>query len=218
MSKRSTDPILYSFRRCPFAMRARLAIDIADVRCELREVVLANKPAPMLAASPKGTVPVWIDPDAGVIDQSLAIMQHVLRQGGRQTYLPDPDPLHITHQWQQACDGVFKHHLDRYKYASRYLDALPAVTHRAHAAEFIKTLDGVLRAQPFLSGKQEGWADLAIAPFVRQFRLTDAQWFDEQDWVGVHAWLGAFLASERFARIMRKFPTWQVDTPGIPLP
>jgi len=214
-----SDAILYSFRRCPFAMRARLAIDIAQQRCELREVVLAAKPAALLAASPKGTVPVWVDPRAGVIDQSLDIMRHVLTQGGCVNYLPSSDPDHVTHDWVQTCDGAFKHHLDHYKYASRYAEpASTSLHHRACAAAFIETLDAHLRTSGHLAGDVQGWPDLAIAPFIRQFRLADAQWFDQQPWPGVHAWLGRFLADPRFVRIMQKFPVWCEGEAGIAFP
>lgn len=206
MTQALARPVLYSFRRCPFAMRARLAIDIAGVQCELREVVLASKPAAMIAASPKGTVPILIDPQAGVINQSLAIMLHVLTRSECAPYLPHPDPGHVTNLWVQTCDGEFKHHLDRYKYASRYRCA--PVEHRAQAANFVGTLDRHLRVYAHLAGDRQGWGDLAIAPFLRQFRLADAQWFDSQDWPGVHAWLHAFTRDDRFVRIMQKFSPW----------
>ncbi len=245
MTQALVRPVLYSFRRCPFAMRARLAIDIAGVQCELREVVLADKPAAMIAASPKGTVPVLIDPQAGVIDQSLAIMRHVLARSGCAPYLPHADPGHVTHGWVQTCDGEFKHHLDRYKYASRYRvghkadhgavhaptvaqdplsnspqhdDQMRALVHRAQAADFVSLLDRHLRVHAHLAGARQGWADLAIAPFLRQFRLAGAQWFDTQDWPGVQAWLHAFTSDERFMRIMQKFPPWQEDAPIMLFP
>lgn len=238
MSVAYVRPVLYSFRRCPFAMRARLAIDIAQVQCELREVVLANKPAAMLQASPKGTVPILIDPQAGVIDQSLDIMLHVLTQSGCAAYLPNPDPGHFTNAWVRTCDGAFKHHLDRYKYASRYRDMTEAEgvdaprseaharrdepsrerDHREQASEFVALLERHLHTHRHLAGHCEGWADLAIAPFLRQFRLADAQWFDAQDWPNVHAWLDAFTSSDRFVRVMQKFAPWQQDTEGVLFP
>lgn len=222
-------PVLYSFRRCPFAMRARLAIDIAQVPCVLREVVLADKPAALLAASPKGTVPVWVDPSVGVIDESLDIMQHVLQRSGRIDYLPDPDARHVSHTWLLQCDGAFKFHLDRYKYASRYVDGTAAsdgsgstsvsgTDHRREASAFVQALDAVLRGHPYLGGAHEGWADIAIAPFIRQFRLADAAWFDAQPWAGVQGWLDRFVQSDRFLRIMRKFEPWQAGNPDVRFP
>ncbi len=201
-------PVLYSFRRCPYAMRARLAIAASGTLCELREVVLAHKPAALLHASPKGTVPVVVLPDGAVLEQSLDIMLWALRRN---------DPLHwlpaTSHHLQQtlaliaACDGDFKANLDRYKYPNRY--ALPdGLAHRAQGAVFLQTLNDTLAAQGFLHGPHFGLADAAIAPFVRQFAHTDVPWFASQPWPTLQAWLAGFEASDAYLRVMGKVPAW----------
>lgn len=201
-------------------MRARLAIDVAGVSCELREVVLADKPRALLVASPKATVPVWVDTTGEVIDQSVDIMRHVLAQVKSQSpYRFDEGRLNhaLGFQWLSRCDEQFKHHLDRYKYASRYLDA-DAHHHRTEAAHFVHQLDNQLATVAFLGGAEQGWCDLAIAPFIRQFRLADARWFDQQPWPGVRDWLAVFEASALFARIMKKYPQWREGEAGVAFP
>lgn len=201
-------------------MRARLAIDVAGVSCELREVVLADKPQALLVASPKATVPVWVDTTGEVIDQSVDIMRHVLAQVDSQSpyRFEEGRPDHVRNlQCLSHCDAEFKHHLDRYKYASRYLDA-DAHHHRAEAARFVQQLDNQLASAAFLGGEEQGWCDLAIAPFIRQFRLADARWFDQQPWSAVCGWLAGFEASALFARVMKKYPQWREGEAGIAFP
>lgn len=195
-----TLPILFSFRRCPFAIRARLALAEAGVAVELREVVLRNKPPELLDASPKGTVPVLVLPDAKVIDESLAIMNWAASQGGAWS------PSDSNSDLVGRNDGFFKPNLDRYKYASRY-EGDP-LEHRAQALEFVAELDELLSAQPFLAGDDFGFPDAAIAPFVRQFSGADREWFESLEFEGVRDWLARFVASERFARVMGKFRAW----------
>lgn len=201
-------------------MRARLAIDVAGVSCELREVVLANKPQALMVASPKATVPVWVGASGEVIDQSIDIMRHVLARVPRSasyrfdTLRPD---YASSLQWLARCDGEFKHHLDRYKYASRYPDT-DAHAHRTEAAHVVQALERQLASAAFLGGAQQGWCDLAIAPFIRQFRLVNAQWFDRQPWPSVCNWLGNFERSPLFARIMKKYPPWREGDVGVTFP
>lgn len=200
-------PLLYSFRRCPYAMRARLALAVSGQTCELREVVLRDKPAAMLKASPKGTVPVLVLPDGHVIAQSLDIMEWALQQH-------DPFDWKSGHDAALAriaeCDGPFKRHLDRYKYPNRYQLA-NGITDRDQGAAFLLQLEDALLHAPFLHGPDFGFADAAIAPFVRQFAHTDADWFAHQPWPHVQTWLAAFEASALFATAMHKFEPW---TPG----
>ncbi len=201
-------PILYSFRRCPYAMRARLALAASGTPCELREVVLAHKPQALLQASPKGTVPVVVLPDGSVLEQSLDIMLWALRRNDPEQWLPaTASGMESALQWIAQCDGDFKFALDRYKYPNRY--ALPdGLTHRAMGAQYLQALNTHLAAQPYLTGQHFGLADAAIAPFVRQFAHTDPAWFASQRWPHLQQWLTAFEASERYLRVMGKFPQW----------
>ena len=208
-------PVLYSFRRCPYAMRARLALHVSGVAHEHREVVLKNKPAHMLALSPKGTVPVLWLPGAGggqVLEQSLDIMRWALHQHNPHGWLTGSDAgmadalALIAHN-----DGPFKRQLDRYKYPNRSgLDS--GLADRDEAAVWLRTLDARLQAQPFLAGGQFGLADAAIAPFVRQYAHTDPAWFAAQPWGALAAWLSAFEASDLFEAIMHKHAPWQEGT------
>lgn len=193
-------PILYSFRRCPYAMRGRLALDVSGVEVEHREILLRDKPAEMLEASPKGTVPVVVLSDGTVLEESLDVMVWALEQNDPENWLSHRD----TAQALIAInDGEFKHHLDRYKYATRYEGAV-AETHRSAASKFLETLEDRLSQAPQLCGSHPGFADFAIFPFIRQFANTDPDWFQAQPWPHVQNWLAGHLASDRFERIMRK--------------
>jgi glutathione S-transferase len=207
-------PVLYSFRRCPYAMRARLALAISGLSCELREVVLKNKPAELLQASPKASVPVLVLPSGQVIEQSLDIMLWALAQHDPAQWLR---PQHGTPADMQtlisACDSDFKHHLDRYKYPNRHPGA-EAALHRQAASDWLQTLEALLqRQQPGLYGRTS-LADMAIGPFVRQFAHTDPVWFDSQPWPRLRAWLVDFETSALFTRVMTKYAPWQSGSAG----
>ena len=195
------DPILYSFRRCPYAMRARLALAISDVRYELREVRLSAKPEAMLSISPKGTVPVLRTTDGAVIEQSLAIMRWALSLRDPDDWRARDDPGLIARN-----DGDFKHHLDRYKYADRH--GSDAAAHRDHGLLFLRELDARLASTGQLAGIRMGIADAAIMPFVRQFAAVDREWFDTLTLPHLQAWLAAHLASDLFRRIMYRVAPW----------
>jgi len=194
-------PTFYSFRRCPYAMRARLALDVSGVRTELREIVLRDKPPAFLAASPSATVPCLVTPSQ-TIGESLDVMIWALEQNDPEGWLDMPQ---ARWEWITRCDGPFKSALDRTKYATRYPDEDPA-RHRDIASAFLADLDAQIA--PWI-GARASLADFAILPFVRQFAFIDKAWFDAQDWPQLQGWLEAFLSSDRFARIMQKYPKWQ---------
>ena len=225
ISADSNLPILYSFRRCPYAMRARLAIMSSGKKVRLREILLRNKPEEMLAASPKGTTPVVILPDGQVIDESLDIMFWALQEGDGQGAAGQEgagqDAARDPEGWltpDQGCvddmraliaenDGYFKHHLDRYKYTVRYEDA-DRDSHRDAGAVFLRDLNKRLSSNRFLFGSRHSLADSAIFPFVRQFRIADMNWFDEADWPDLSRWLQLNVESPMFVQAMEKFPVW----------
>ncbi|HCH61866.1 MAG: hypothetical protein CL927_03900 [Deltaproteobacteria bacterium] len=211
-------PILYSFRRCPYAMRARMALRAAAIPVEIREVVLRDKPPHMLELSPKGTVPVlWLS-DNTVIDESRDIMMWALQRKDPEAWWPNhPDALRDALALIDRNDHEFKHHLDRYKYATRYEGAV-AVEHRTAAEAFFANLEQRLSEKPFLSGLSRGFLDAAIMPFVRQFANTDRSWFDAAPYPHLQAWLAQELASPSFTEVMTKYPQWSGDGPGVRFP
>jgi glutathione S-transferase len=200
-------PILYSFRRCPYAMRARMVLESSALVYEHREVLLRNKPAEMIEASPKATVPVLVLPDGSVIDQSLDIMHWMLEQHNLNHWVPaDAARRDDVERLIAAADDEFKHHLDRYKYSNRY-EGADSEQHRSLAAEFVWKLDRQLD-NDFLFGAAQTLGDVAIFPFIRQFANTDRAWFDAQDWLRVHDWLSRHLSSAMFVATMAKHPPW----------
>uniref|UniRef100_UPI0035CBDA67 glutathione S-transferase n=1 Tax=uncultured Sphingomonas sp. TaxID=158754 RepID=UPI0035CBDA67 len=193
--------LLYSFRRCPYAMRARLALLVSGTRFEIREIVLRDKPAAMLSASPKGTVPVLVLADGAVIDESLDIMRWALERRDPEGWLADYDFALV-----ERFDARFKHHLDRYKYAARY-DVDP-VAHRDAGLALLQELDARLAERANLCGAARSLTDMAIFPFVRQFAAVDRAWFDVQPIPGVRHWLGEHVASPLFEQAMMRLKPW----------
>ncbi|GBG15627.1 glutathione S-transferase [Novimethylophilus kurashikiensis] len=216
MQKTDADlPVLYSFRRCPYAMRARLALLVSGQRCELREVVLRDKPQAMLDASPKGTVPVLILTDGQVLDESLDIMLWALRQYDPEQWLsPQQGSLEAMLALIAQCDGEFKFHLDRYKYPERY-DNVDALEHREAAQGFLLGLEARLGEAAYLFGEHPALADMAIAPFVRQFSQTDLDWFSAQPWPRLRDWLSGIVGAGMFERVMEKYSQWVPGTDGV---
>ena len=196
-------PILYSFRRCPYAMRARMAIAVSGVQVELREVVLRDKPSEMLEVSPKGTVPVLVMPDGTVLEESLDIMRWALDQNDPEALLEDIDQDLIAKN-----DGPFKHALDRYKYPHRY-DLAEGLAHRDSTGAHLEKLEKALAAAPYLAGSRCGFTDIATFPFVRQFTATDADWFASQPWPALQQWLATLETSDLFGQIMTRYPQWK---------
>ena len=191
---------LYSFRRCPYAMRARMALRYSGVPVDIIEVSLKAKPAEMLAISPKGTVPV-LDAGGRVIDESLEIMRWALAQHDPQGWLLDGDSR--IAELIEANDQGFKMHLNRYKYAERYPEQ-PMEVYRAEGALFLQRLDELLTDRDYLLTDHPSLADIALLPFVRQFAHVDREWFAQTPYVRLQAWLLRFLESELFTSIMKK--------------
>ncbi|MCD2324436.1 glutathione S-transferase [Sphingomonas sp. IC-56] len=185
-------------------MRARLALTVSGTRCELREVTLRAKPAAMLAASPKGTVPVLVLPGDVVIDESLDIMRWALAACDPEEWLKRDDPALIAEN-----DGAFKYALDRYKYPERY--AVDPREYRQQGLAFLRHIDLRLAKGGQLCGPVGGLPDAAIVPFVRQFAAVDRLWFDLQPLPHLRAWLSGYLASDLFETIMIRTSAW---TPG----
>lgn len=193
-----TGNVLYSFRRCPYAMRARMALRYSGVPLSIVEVSLKAKPAEMLELSPKGTVPVLVCADGRVIEQSLEIMLWALAQYDPDNWL-GPDSAALI----EENDQVFKVNLDRYKYAIRYPEQ-PMEHYRAQGAAFLQRLEMMLEQTPYLAGDTLSLADIALAPFVRQFAHVDRDWFEQAPYPRLNTWLEQFLASELFTAVMAK--------------
>jgi glutathione S-transferase len=201
-------PVLWSFRRCPYAMRARLALAASETQVEHREVLLRDKPADMLAASPKGTVPVLVLPDGQVVEESLDIMRWALGRNDPRGWLSPGDAMF---ELVGRNDGPFKQALDRYKYPDRY-QGEDAPDNRARGLEILMGLEARLTGSPFLFGETMSLADAAIFPFVRQFAHTDRMWFAAQPLPRLQAWLAGHLESPIFLGIMKKYPVWLSNT------
>lgn len=193
-------PVFYSFRRCPYAMRARLALAVSGQTVILREVVLRDKPEAFLSVSPSATVPCLVHQE-GIIDESFDIMLWALNQGDPDNWLDMPA---VGWEWIKRCDGPFKSALDRTKYVTRYAGVDP-VAEREKAVGFLRDLDGQI--SDWMFGKPT-IADFAILPFVRQFAFIDKTRFDAEPWPDLHNWLDRFLGSDLFERIMLKYPQW----------
>lgn len=215
-----TEPhTLYTFRRCPYAMRARMALAVSGVPIKIREVVLRDKPAEMLAVSPKGTVPVLVLNDGTVIDESMGIIFWALHQSTDNDF-----GIHMKSRVRDRLleinDGAFKAALDRYKYPNRYeQEGIDREKQRALGSEFLAELDVRLEKSKQLMGEHTSFADFAIFPFVRQFANTDRDWFDAQPWPHLHRWLAEHLESELFLAVMKKYPQWRPGDfePELPL-
>jgi glutathione S-transferase len=195
---------LYSFRRCPYAMRARMALRYSGVAVDIVEVSLKAKPAEMLALSSKGTVPV-LSVDGRVIDESLDIMRWALAQNDPQDWLLKDDSFGSLWMYKliEANDQEFKVHLNRYKYAERYPDH-PMEFYRAEGELFLRRLDELLEGRDYLLAEHPSLADVALMPFVRQFAHVDREWFAQTPYRRLQAWLQRFLESELFTAIMKK--------------
>ncbi len=196
-------PILYSFRRCPYAMRARMAIAVSGLEIEHREILLRDKPAEMLEASPKGTVPVIVLPNGGVIDESLDVMRWALALNDPEEWLGGVDSALIA-----ANDGPFKAALDQYKYPARY-DLEDTSKPRDAAMTHLTCLNERLSKQAYLTGNRCAFTDIALFPFLRQFANTDRIWFDTLPLPSLQIWLDGLISSELFETVMVKHLPWK---------
>ncbi|MBV7266677.1 glutathione S-transferase [Erythrobacter ani] len=205
-------PILYSFRRCPYAMRARMALWIAGIAVELREVKLSDKPPELAETSPKATVPVLAMADGTVVDESIAVMRWALKRCDPEGWMKGDENALIERN-----DGPFKHHLDRYKYPNRYEYEADhgKVDHRAEGLAILEDLDARLEEREQLCGEKPTLADIALFPFIRQFANTDRAWFDAQDLPHLQTWLDGHLSSDLFKSIMPKFAPWKAGDEPI---
>ena len=195
-------------------MRARVSIAYSGAQVGLREVVLKDKPTAMLEVSPKGTVPVLIDIDGTVIEESLDVMRWALAQNDPENWLDGlglDDPLILT------CDDEFKHWLDRYKYANRFPEQNEQ-WYREQGELFLDQLEQLLTHHRYLRSDSLSAVDVAVMPFVRQFVGVDTNWWSERPYPQVATWLEQLLEGDLFKGVMKKYPRWQEGDPAIPFP
>ncbi|MEE9494600.1 MAG: glutathione S-transferase [Gammaproteobacteria bacterium] len=200
-------PVLYSFRRCPYAMRARLTIKYSGCKVELREVLLRDMPASLLEISPKGTVPVLLTDNQEVIEESLDIMHWALAQNDPDNWLT-LENRDVGSQLIEKNDSEFKYWLDRYKYADRFPEDSQQ-SYRSRCEAFLTELESALSAHQYLTGDELSFADTAIFPFIRQFAFVDKAWFDQTQYSQLQNWLQQRLESRLFDAIMEKHLAWQ---------
>ena len=200
-------PRLYSFRRCPYAMRARLGLIFAELPVELREITLKNKPEQMLAISPKGTVPVLQLSDGTVIEESAEIIMWALEQNDPQGLL-DEKVLSEANALIAQNDNEFKQWLDRYKYADRHPE-MTQIEYRQKGEIFLQDLEALLTKNTYLLGNSVTVADIGIMPFVRQFAHVDRDVFYSLPYPKLQLWLQHWLEHPLFVQAMTKFQPWQ---------
>ena len=204
-----TPPILYSLQHCPYAMRARMALLMAQEDVLLRAISTEDKPQEMLQISPKGTVPVLVLEDESVLEESLEIMLWALKKNDPQDLLKASDSSILTEMLEliHECDGSYRINLKAYKHAKRFhLDT--EIDFRSECETYLQKLEDKLENQSYLFGDSLSLADLAILPFVRQFVNTDKKWFRETHYTNLSEWLSSFMASLLFSKTMRKYALW----------
>ncbi len=210
VKKPATLPILYSFRRCPYAMRARMGLYRSGLLVELREVKLAEMPQQLRAlVADDPTVPVLRLPDGEVIAQSWDIVLWALRRNDPDRWLGNgSSDLQRAGQWIEINDFSFKPDLDRYKYAERFPE-YPATHYRRAGEAFLRDLERQLDAAPYLLGRHLSVADIGIFPFIRQFAHVDRDWFAAAPYPRLQQWLNNLLDDPLFIAIMAKYPAWR---------
>ncbi len=203
--------ILYSYRRCPYAMRARCALIYANIDFEIREIELRAKPLSMLKLSPKATVPVLLTNQQQVIDQSLDIMNWALAQHDPDQWLSEKGTANqeITQKWIGINDGPFKQLLDQYKYPNRYPEQSQEQVLELALNIYLLPLNDRMKHHKFLLGNQMSMLDIAIFPFVRQFMGVDSKKFQQLPLKELSEWLNFFILSDLFNKVMAKYPIWR---------
>ena len=208
-------PILYTFRRCPYAMRARMGLAYAGIEFQIREVVLKDKPREMLDDSPKATVPVLLRSGLPVLEESLDILEWSLAENDPEGWMDYPaEQLLKMQDLVEENDGVFKLHLDRYKYSDRFPES-PREEYRQQGESFLQKLEVLLLDTAFLFGDRISYADVAIFPFVRQFSNVEPVWFTTAPYPHLRKWLASFLNSDLFLSVMKKYSPWKVNSPVL---
>ena len=207
-------PVLYSLRNCPYAMRARLAIFASEQTVYLREVLLSQKPAQMLTASPKGTVPILVLPNGEVLEQSRDIMQWAFTQSDPNNYLlyqplanGKQNEAATVQQLMTQFDSEFIPRLEHYRSAKRYRDP-KLLQHRAECEIYLQMLEDRLSCNLYLCANTASVADLAIMPFIRQMARVERQWYLQSPYPKVRSWLDGFLQSPMFSKVMAQYPLW----------
>ncbi len=208
-------PVLYSFRRCPYCMRAHMALKYAGIKVELREVDLNDLPPQVLMISSEATVPVLVLPDETVFTESWEILKWALEQndpdywfGENKKYALDAEIL------IESNDFSFKNDLDHYKYADRFPEQSEE-HYRERCEEFIEELEDMLCENKYLLTNHLTLADIGVFPFVRQFSLVDKEWFDQSSYPNVRRWLEVLIDSELFQQVFQKHDLWKEGASAV---
>lgn len=209
MPNESDLPILYSLRRCPYAMRGRMGIALSKQQVLLREIITKDKPSELLASSAKGTVPVLVLPDGQIIEQSLDVMNWALQQNDPQDLLRSSNPTlnQQVHQLIKVNDDEFIGHLEKYRASVRYRN-IDKEQRRQDCEGFISKLEALLTDQAYFFGETPSLADFAVMPFVSQFVRVEKKWFVQSEYQNVGRWLRTHLDSKLYTQVMKQYPLW----------
>ena len=212
------NPILFSFRRCPYAIRARIAIKLCKQTCEIREISLRSKSEEFLNLSQKGTVPVLLLPNGQIIDESLDIIKWAMSRNDSFKLKSDDDKIYKEDlELINVFDDDFKYHLDRYKYSSRY-ENVNREKHRNKAQAILAEINTLLKKNNWIRGDHPTLPDISILPYVRQYRIADKEWFDRHlKLPRVENWLNDFMSSTLLSQVMLKYKIWEKGDPEITL-
>lgn len=200
-------PILYSFRRCPYAIRARFALAYSGVECELREVDLKNKPQELFDLSPKATVPVLLLPNGEIIKESMDIIHYALAYNDPEKWCYPNTTL--TNAIICKNDTIFVPTLHKYKYYQRYPEESKATYLQQTELVFISEIEEILQHSSYIAGQQISLVDIAIFPFIRQWALADREWFDHSPYSHIRKWLEGIMSTALYDKVMEKHTPWQ---------